>query len=51
MRTLEDASTSCCFASAADALEAFFKASFSARFCASTLRVDVAAARASVDWC
>jgi hypothetical protein len=51
MRTLELASTSCCLASAAEALDAFFKASFSARFCASTLRVEVAAARASGGWC
>lgn len=47
MRILEDARVSFCLASRASALAAFLVASLAARFWASTLRVDVAAARAS----
>jgi hypothetical protein len=48
MITLEEESFSASLASAASALAAFFLASFSARFWASTDRVAVAASRASV---
>lgn len=47
MRILDEARVSFCLASRASALAAFFVASFAARFWASTLSVDVAAARAS----
>jgi hypothetical protein len=47
MRTFEEASSLACFSSAACAFAAFLRASFSARFWASTERVEVAAERAS----
>ena len=50
MVTLDVASVCACLASAASALRAFLWASFSARFWASTERVEVAAARASSEW-
>lgn len=47
MMTVLEARLSACFCSAASALAVFFWASFSARFCASTERLAVEAARAS----
>lgn len=48
MTTVLEARLSACFCSAASALAVFFWASFSALFCASTERLAVEAARASV---
>ena len=48
MRILDAARVSLCLASRASALAAFLVASLAARFWASTDRVEVAAARASV---
>jgi hypothetical protein len=49
MRTFEEESSEACFSSAAAAFAAFLAASLAARFCASMLRLDVAASRASLE--